>query len=147
MKSAVAPPPVDSLKYRPRKITNSFVTNIVGLVVWKEMCGKDNLCWPRDTNLQSGSTNMEVMKKKLIELRKRHRDKLEQISSLIDIKMIPALDPEKLVTFGQNLKRKHKHGIWATPEEYEALDNKGLFVGHHRILTKLGYSFPEYKDK
>ena len=55
--------------------------------------------------------------------------------------VIPEFDPAKLVMFGNNIRRKHKVGIWETPEEYLGTENSGLYKGHYEIMRFIGYEF------
>ena len=140
------PPAVKGVKYRPGKITNSFIINVLGLLLWKRMCGNGNLRWPKESDLLTGSCNFAGFKELMSQLKKSYSQKLDEIAEIMDLKSIPMFDPVKLSTFAHNLKRKHKNGIWATVDEFESMPKKGLFEGHHRIVCQIGYKFPMIKE-
>ena len=117
------------------------MVNIFGFVLWKRVCGKNNLRWPRESDVRRGSSNNEMLKDLFAELRRNHREKLDQICAQMGCDVIPEFDPEKLVIVGSNIRRKHKVGIWETPEEYLDMGNSGLYKGHYEIMRFIGYEF------
>ena len=94
-----APPAVEGVKYRQGKITNAFIQNVIGLVLWKRMCGRGNLRWPKESDLQSGGYNVKGLKELMLELRKKKSEKFDEIAEVMDLKSVPMFDAIKLHNF------------------------------------------------
>ena len=125
-------------KYRPRKTLNTFLPNILYLLIWKYMCGQENLRWPAPRDLVYASQNFLTMKTMYNELRMNYNVEFGIIASYMNKSFMPTIDPTKLSDWIHNLKRKVKVGVWSTPEEY-VLKPGGLYSGHLQIVSHLGF--------
>ena len=106
------------------------------------MMGKDNLRWPRQSNVQNGSHSCDTMIKQIKFLHRTRAPLIDAMAKSINKLHLPQFDPLSLITYCHNLKRRQKMGLWCTAEEYINSGEKGLYSGHYEILTMIGYQFP-----
>ena len=97
--------------------------------------------WPTKSEIMEDLFGYNEIKKTMRSFKQHFKTEYEFILRTARVTGPLPFHPETLINFCSNAKRKFKHGVWSTPKESDELHGKGLYSGHHIILTNLGYPF------
>ena len=112
--------------FRLGKTNKSFVTNFVGLCVWKHM--NHGVCWVKlkSLNQRFSPANVTRFNGYVTHLRLT----FPQLWLAISPDGNQNIDCSKLTSFCNNTKHKH-HGAWGV----NATNTNGIYNGHYNMLS------------